>query len=75
MDSQTMISVIHSVKDIALAAIAAAVFIYGILHSVPISTQTVEYVAIYAAYYGIHTSSVKAADKAMSKATGQAPVK
>ena len=54
MDSQNVGKIILAVKDIFLAAIAATVFMFGMIHSVPITTQTVEYVGLFTSGYGVH---------------------
>lgn len=51
------IKAIHAVKDILLAVIGSVVFIYGLIHAVPLTTEAVEYVGIYGAYFGIHVFS------------------
>lgn len=59
-----LIKLIHAIKDIFLASIGAAVFIYGLIHAVPLTTEAVEYVAVYGAYFGIHVYSSASASKA-----------
>lgn len=73
MNVQTAISIIHAIKDIAFALIGAVVFIYGIVHSIPLTQTGVEYVGVFASYYGVHTGTTKITDKAMATATGQQP--
>lgn len=69
MNSQTEIAVIHAVKDIAFAIIGAVVFVYGLIHSQPISQMAVEYVAVYGSYFGVHVGTTKASDKALNTQT------
>ena len=64
MDSQNVGKIISAVKDIFLAAIGATVFIFGMIHSIPLTTEAVEYVGVYGAYFGIHVYSSASASKA-----------
>ena len=72
MDSQNVGKIISAVKDIFLAAIGATVFIFGMIHSVPITTEAVEYVGVYGAYFGIHVYSSAVINKSGTTTT-QAP--
>ena len=72
MDSQNVGKIISAAKDIFLAAIGATVFIFGMIHSVPITTQAVEYVGVYGAYFGIHVYSSAVINKSGTTIT-QAP--
>lgn len=72
MDSQNVGKIISAVKDIFLAAIGATVFIFGMIHSVPITTEAVEYVGVYGAYFGIHVYSSATINKSGTAIT-QAP--
>ena len=72
MDSQNVGKIISAVKDIFLAAIGATVFIFGMVHSVPITTEAVEYVGVYGAYFGIHVYSSSVINKSGTAIT-QAP--
>ena len=72
MDSQNVGKIISAVKDIFLAAIGATVFIFGMVHSVPITTQAVEYVGLFASYYGVHVYSSSIINKSGTTIT-QAP--
>ena len=72
MDSQNVGKIISAVKDIFLAAIGATVFIFGMIHSTPITTEAVEYVGVYGAYFGIHVYSSAVINKSGTTTT-QAP--
>ena len=72
MDSQNVGKIISAVKDIFLAAIGATVFIFGMIHSVPLTTEAVEYVGVYGAYFGIHVYSSASASKAGTSTTNVA---
>ena len=72
MDSQNVGKIISAVKDIFLAAIGATVFIFGMIHSVPLTTEAVEYVGVYGAYFGIHVYSSASANKAGTSTTNVA---
>ena len=72
MDSQNVGKIISAVKDIFLAAIGATVFIFGMIHSTPITTEAVEYVGVYGAYFGIHVYSSAVINKPGTAIT-QAP--
>ena len=72
MDSQNVGKIISAVKDIFLAAIGATVFIFGMIHSVPITTEAVEYVGVYGAYFGIQVYSSGVINKSGTTTT-QAP--
>ena len=54
IDSANLGKLISAVKDIILAAIGATVFIYGFVHATPITTEVVEYLGVFASYYGVH---------------------
>lgn len=58
------IKAIHAAKDVILAVVGAVVFVYGLLHAIPLTTEAVEYVAVYGAYFGIHVYSSASASKA-----------
>ena len=77
IDSANQGKLISAVKDIFLAAIGATVFIFGLIHSVPLTTQAVEYIGVYGSYFGLHmyTSSVinKAGVSTTNVATKQNP--
>ena len=64
IDSANQGKLISAVKDIFLAAIGATVFIFGMIHSIPLTTEAVEYVGVYGAYFGIHVYSSASASKA-----------
>ena len=72
IDSAKQGKLISAVKDIFLAAIGATVFIFGLIHSVPLTTQAVEYVGVYGAYFGIHVYSSASANKAGTSTTNVA---
>ena len=59
--------IIGAVKDIFLALIGASVFIFGLIHNTPITSEAVEYVGVYGAYFGLHVySSYKASASGVS---------
>ena len=72
MDSQNVGKIISAIKDIVLAAIGATVFIFGMTYSTPITTQVVEYVGLFALYYGEHVYSSSIINKSGTTIT-QAP--
>lgn len=57
MSDIVKIHAIHMVKDIVMSALGAAVFIFGFIHSIPLTTVAVEYVAIYGTYFGVHVAT------------------
>lgn len=71
MDDKIAVGIIHAVKDVALAVVGAVVFVFGITHSIPITTQAVEYVGIYGMYFGIHVGTSSISAKALATQTGK----
>lgn len=57
------VQAINAAKDILLALIGAAVFVFGIVHQVPLTTNAVEYVGLFGAYYGVHVYSSASVSK------------
>ena len=75
MDPQNTGKIISAVKDIFLAAIGATVFVFGMVHSIPITTAAVEYVGVYGAYFGIHVYSSAVINKAGTAVSQSPPTK